>query len=91
MSPREKREYDAHMDTIMVQNDVLDTARDEGREEGLAQGLAEGRAEGLAQGREEGRSDERRQIAVRLIALGLPNETIAEATGLTDSEIDRLR
>lgn len=27
---------DAHMDTIMVQNDVLDTARDEGRAEGIA-------------------------------------------------------
>ncbi|MDE6399235.1 MAG: Rpn family recombination-promoting nuclease/putative transposase, partial [Muribaculaceae bacterium] len=33
MSPKEKREYDAHIDTIMVQNDVLDTAREEGRAE----------------------------------------------------------
>lgn len=75
MSPKEKREYDAHIDTIMVQNDVLDTAREEGR----------------AEGREEGRMDERRQIALRLLSLGLPNETITEATGLTDSEINSLR
>lgn len=39
MSPKERREYDAHIDTIMVQNDVLDTAR----EEGLAEGLEEGK------------------------------------------------
>lgn len=45
MSTKERRAYDAHMDTIMVQNDVLDTARDEGRVEGRA----EGRAEGVAQ------------------------------------------
>ena len=41
MSAKERREYDAHMDTIMVQNDVLDTARDEGRAEGRAEGVAE--------------------------------------------------
>lgn len=33
MTPEEKRAYDDHMDNIMVQNDVLDTARDEGRAE----------------------------------------------------------
>lgn len=33
MTPQERSEYDAHMDSIMVQNDVLDTARDEGRAE----------------------------------------------------------
>lgn len=33
MTPQERSEYDAHMDSIMVQNDVLDTARDEGRDE----------------------------------------------------------
>lgn len=40
MSAKERRAYDAHMDTIMVQNDVLDTARDEGRAEGRAEGIA---------------------------------------------------
>ena len=39
MSDKERRAYDEHMDDIMVQNDVLDTAKMEG--------LAEGRAEGI--------------------------------------------
>ena len=34
MSDKERRAYDKHMDDIMVQNDVLDTAKREGRAEG---------------------------------------------------------
>ena len=34
MSDKERRAYDEHMDDIMVQNDVLDTAKREGRAEG---------------------------------------------------------
>ena len=41
MSDKERRAYDEHMDTIMVQNDVLDTARDEGRAEGRAEAMKE--------------------------------------------------
>ena len=39
MSDKERRAYDAHMDDIMVQNDVLDTAQREGRAEGRAEGI----------------------------------------------------
>lgn len=34
MTDAERKAYDAHMDDIMVQNDVLDTAKMEGRAEG---------------------------------------------------------
>ena len=36
MDKVERRAYDRHIDNIMVQNDVLDTAKMEGREEGRA-------------------------------------------------------
>ena len=39
MSDKERRAYDEHMDDIMVQNDVLDTAKMEGRAEGRAEGI----------------------------------------------------
>ena len=39
MSDKERRAYDAHIDDIMVQNDVLDTAKREGRAEGRAEGI----------------------------------------------------
>ena len=79
MNDKERRAYDAHMDDIMVQNDVLDTAKTEGREEGLAEGRAEGRAEGI--------ESERIATIKRLKALGIDNGTIAAATGLTVDEV----
>ena len=39
MTDKERRAYDAHMDDIMVQNDVLETAKSEGRAEGRAEGI----------------------------------------------------
>ena len=41
MTDKERRAYDAHMDDIMVQNDVLETAKSEGRAEGRAEGMRE--------------------------------------------------
>lgn len=79
MTPKERRDYDAHMDTIMVQNDVLDTARDEGRAEGRAEGIAEGLARGLS------------GVAAKMIALGMDTATICAATGLTEQQVDDMR
>ncbi|MDE6023606.1 MAG: Rpn family recombination-promoting nuclease/putative transposase [Muribaculaceae bacterium] len=103
MTQEERNAYDRHMDNIMVQNDVLDNARDEGRAEGLAEGraegLAEGRAEGLAEGRAEGRAvglaegraEEKIEIAKKLITLGLPDDAIVQSTGLTPTQVQALR
>lgn len=61
MTPSERHAYDEHLNAIMIQNDVLDSAklegRIEGRIEGRMEGLAEGREEGLAIGKEEGRKE----------------------------------
>ena len=102
MNDDERRAYDAHLDNIMVQNDVLDTAKLEGREEGLKEGRAEGRKEGIivgrekgrAEGREEGRAEgkteERLANARKMKQKGYPSEDIAEITGLTEEEIAEL-
>ena len=52
------------------------------REQGLAQGFAKGRSEGEAQ--------KQREIAKNLKALNLTKEQIAEATGLSADEIEKL-
>ena len=70
MDKAERMAYDRHIDNIMVQNDVLDTAKMEGREEG----------------REEGK----RTVAKNLKAMGLNNDSIAKATGLSHEEIAKL-
>lgn len=76
MSPEERYAYDEHLNAIMIQNDVLSTAKFEGREEGLAEGLAEGREEGLIEGREEGRVEERLETARRMRSDGLSMEMV---------------
>ena len=61
MDKAERRAYDRHIDNIMVQNDVLDTAKMEGREEGREEGRKEGREEGRKEGRKEGREEGRKE------------------------------
>ena len=91
MSPKERRAYDAHMDNIMVQNDVLDTAHEEGRAEGLEEGLAKGLEEGLAKGREEGLAEgqlmEKMALARKMLAAGFDIRQVAEITGIDPDRI----
>ena len=86
MSKKERQDYDRHIDAIMTQNDVLDTAKMEGRAEGRAEGLVEGRAEGLVEGRAEGMLETARKFKLAGASLDL----IVQATGLSVEEIERL-
>ena len=94
MSPEDQRAYDEHLNAVMIQNDVLNTAklegRAEGREEGRAEGRAEGREEGRAEGREEGRAEGRAEglleTARNLKRMGMNVDFIAQATGLSVDE-----
>ncbi len=98
MSDKERHAYDEHLNAVMIQNDVLNTAKmeglEEGRAEGHAKGLEEGRAEGRAEGREEGREEgqqeERIKNARNLKKLGVSPDVIAQATGLGLEEIAQL-
>ena len=87
LEPAERQAYDRHIDAIMIQNDVLGTAR----EEGLQEGREEGREEGLQEGREEGREESKITIARNMKnVLNLPDETIAQISGLPIDEIKKL-
>ena len=90
MSPQERLAYDRHIDAIMIQNDVIDTAKWEGQLEGKAEGLAEGEAKGLAKGKAEGLAEGMRQVAVNMKRLGMDMESIINCTGLTEEEIASL-
>ena len=64
------------------------------REQGLAQGLKKGEAAGLKKGEavglKKGAAQEKREIAKNLKALNLTKKQIAEATGLSAAEIEKL-
>ena len=68
----------------------LDNAEEKGVAKGLAKGLAEGRAEGLAKGRAEGEQNKAVEIAAKLLEMGMPIDSIINATGLSVEEIQKL-
>ena len=78
MTEEERRAYDEHLSAVMIQNDVLDTAKLEGRIEGRMEGRAEGRAEGI------------KVTAKGMKNKGIDVHTIADITGLSLSEIQEL-
>ena len=82
MSKQERQDYDRHMDAIMTQNDVLDTAK----MEGLAEGEAKGRAEGLV----EGEARKNLENARSMKSLGISVDIIHQVTGLSMDEIAEL-
>ena len=102
MSKAELEAYYKHLDNVVILRDNIITARGEGHLEGLAEGrmeghlegLAEGRAEGLAEGRaeglEEGLLKGKLQSAQKMKEKGFPITDIAEITGLSTEEIERL-
>ena len=85
-SPAERNAYDRHLGDIMIQNDVMDTARLEGLTEGLAKGLAQG----LEEGRIEGKHLQNIENARNFKRLGVLLKTISQATGLSIEEIENL-
>lgn len=82
MSPEERHAYDEHVNAIMIQKDVLSTARQEG--------LEEGRAEGLKEGRAEGEREKALAIARNMKSAGLSTDMIAQVPGLPVDEIAAL-
>ena len=94
MSRADQIAYERHLDALAVQSDAFDAARIEGHAEGRAVGIEEGRAVGIEEGRavgiEEGRSKEKLDIARNLKSLGVTENDISRATGLTVEEIEAL-
>ena len=98
MDNQERKAYEAHLEAIVVHNDVINTAKREGHWEGREEGLAEGRAEGMKKGLAEGRAEGMEkglvkgkiEMAKNLKSLGVDVKTIMQASGLTEEQIEQL-
>lgn len=100
MTPEERYAYDEHLSAIMIQNDVLDSAKleglmegrtigiAEGKAEGIIEGIAKGKAEGIAQGKTEGEKEKNKENARKMKALGVAPEIIRQVTGLSIEDIE---
>ena len=78
MDRAEREAYDRHVDAIMIQNDVLDSAKFEG--------LVEGRMEGKIEGKIEGKLEIARTMKID----GMSIDVIAKYTGISPAEIEAL-
>ena len=96
----ERRE--ARLKYQLQYNTEISVAREQGLAQGFAKGRSEGEAVGLKKGEavglkkgeavgfKKGATQEKREIAKNLKALNLTKEQIAEATGLSAAEIEKL-
>ena len=67
---------------MAIERDIINQ-KEYARQEGIAEGEARGRLEGLAEGRSE--------IARAMLARGMDVATVAEITGLDESQIKSLQ
>ena len=78
MTPQERLAYDRHLDSVMIQNDVIESAK------------LEGRLKGIAEGRLEGIEKKCLSNARKMKEIGLDYTMIADVTGLTSEDIANL-
>ena len=102
MNKKERDEYEAclkvYRDNYNTWNYMKEQALKEGLEEGLAKGLEEGIAKGIEQGIEQGieigvnkgKKENSYEVARKMKQKGLSVDMIAECTGLSNSEIEKL-
>ena len=82
MTPDERLEYELSLSTERDLYACMETKYEEGMEKGKFEGIKEGMKEGIKEGI--------REVALRLKQLGMDMQSIMQATGLTESEIQAL-
>ena len=82
LSNADRHAYEEHQTAVMIQNDVLSTAREEG--------LAEGRVEGRVEGRAEGALQKAIEAARKMKSKGYSIEDIADICDLTAEQIAQI-
>jgi len=87
MGPEERRRYERYVESVVIERDMFETAREEGEQKGR---LA-GRQEGLEEGLQKGQQQERIRIAQSLLELIADDRILAEKTGLSEGEVRELR
>lgn len=90
MTKDELHAYYRHLDNVVILRDNILSDREEGLWEGIEKGRKEGIEKGRKEGIEKGRKEEKTTIAANMKSLGLPADTIAKATGLSEEEIKAL-
>ena len=80
-------EYDYETDIAVQRAEEREIAFTQGITQGISQGIAQGRSEGIAQGSYQTKLE----TAKNLLGLGLSIENIAQATGLSQAEVEAIK
>ena len=72
-------------------NYAVETAVEAAVKTATEKGLSEGEAKGKAEGLSEGEAKKSLEIAKKMLVMGLSTEQIAQATGLSEEEIIKLK
>lgn len=78
-----REQYEARQKFLRDQISMIEGAREEG--------LKKGMEEGIQKGIEESEAESKRKIALNMLTLGLDQETIVKATGLTSAELKAIQ
>ncbi|MEA5620195.1 flagellar assembly protein H, partial [Cronbergia sp. UHCC 0137] len=76
---------------IMKESVIYQEILLEGKAEGIAEGIAKGKAEGKAEGIAKGKAEEKTLIALNMLRSGLSIDLIAQITGLSLEQIQKLQ
>ena len=94
MNKKERDKYEAclkvYRDNYNTWNYMKEQALKEGLEEGLANGIAKGIEQGIEIGVNKGKKENSYDITRKMKQKGLSVDMIAECTGLSKSEIEKL-
>ena len=94
LDEQERKRYEAAWEYESDRLSMISESERKGLERGLAEGEARGKSLGLAEGEARGRSEGSRQAkletAKNLLQFGLSREKIAQATGLTQAEVESI-
>lgn len=94
MNKKERDEYEAclkvYRDNYNTWNYMKEQALKEGLEEGIAKGIEQGIEQGIEIGVNKGKKESSCDIALKMKQKGLSVDMIAECTGLSKSEIEKL-
>ena len=90
LSLEEQEKYDESLKAADDYYGVLMSYYMNGIDEGEAKGIAKGEARGFAKGEARGSHHKSLEIARKMLAKGMDENTIMEITGLTQEEIRKL-
>ena len=85
-----QRIADLRQKAIMDEKAIYEKGLEVGIEKGMKEGIQRGIEKGIEKGIMEGSQKEKIEIAKKMLELKIDKKTIAEATGLTEQEIEKI-